>query len=77
MNSFSIARYNARGILAPVLDYGQGVIDRLISVRVPDDADHAAHQPCLVPKSDISIFPHRSVVTVTAYSAIAEIPHHR
>ena len=56
MNSFSIAGHNARGILAPVLDHGQGVIDRLIGVRVPDDADYAAHQPCLAPKSDISIF---------------------
>ena len=47
MNSFSITGHNACGILAPMLNHSQGVIDRLIRVRVSDNADHSAHQLCL------------------------------
>ena len=34
---------NTRCILAPVLKYGQRIIERLINVRSTDDADNATH----------------------------------
>ncbi len=35
--------HNARSVLAPVLENGQRIIERLIDVGCTDDADNATH----------------------------------